>query len=107
MRWFEPAAFLFSGEARAEFAAEFAQAEPGILAHMNEDHADAVALYANRLLGRRGVGWRMTGIDPEGFDLRCHGRLARLTFDQPLAEPGEARAVLAVLAGKARAAPRR
>jgi len=103
VRWFEPAALLFDSPANAQFA----DAEPGILAHMNEDHADAVALYAGRLLGRGGGGWRMVGIDPEGFDLRRHGTLARLTFEQPLADAGEARAVLAGLAGIARASPRR
>jgi hypothetical protein len=107
VRWFESTALLFGGPAGAKLAAELGQAEPGILAHMNEDHADAVALYANRLLGRRGTGWRMTGIDPEGLDLRRHGTLARLTFEQPLRKAGEARAVLAGLAEKARAAPRR
>ncbi len=103
VRWFEPAALLFDNPANAQFA----EAEPGILAHMNDDHADAVALYANRLLGRGGSGWRMVGIDPEGFDLRRHGMLSRLTFEQPLADAGEARAVLAKLAGEARASPRR
>ena len=103
VRWFEPAALLFDSPANAELA----QAEPGILAHMNQDHADAIALYANRLLGRRGTGWRMTGIDPEGLDLRRHGSLARLTFETPLASAGEARAVLAGLAKRARAAPPR
>ena len=51
-------------------ASALAAAEADIVAHMNEDHADAVALYAERLLGLAGTGWRMTGIDPEGLDLR-------------------------------------
>ncbi|MCZ6860177.1 MAG: DUF2470 domain-containing protein [Alphaproteobacteria bacterium] len=107
VRWFEPTALLFAGQASAKLATELAEAEPGILVHMNEDHADAIALYANRLLGRGGSGWRMTGIDPEGLDLRRHGMLARLNFEQPLAGAGEARAVLAGLAKKARATLRR
>ncbi len=65
-------------------AAAVAKAEPGVLAHMNADHARAVDHYANALLGRAGSGWRMTGIDPDGFDLRLGGRTARLEFDQPL-----------------------
>jgi putative heme iron utilization protein len=44
-----------------------------IVGHMNEDHAEAVSLYATRLLGRAGDGWRMTGIDAEGADLRRDG----------------------------------
>ena len=43
---------------------------------MNADHADAVQLYASSLLGRAGEGWRMTGIDPEGLDLRRQSELA-------------------------------
>ncbi len=65
-------------------AAAVAKAEPGVLKHMNEGHPDAIDHYANALLGRRGRGWRMTGIDPDGFDIRLGGRTARLEFDQPL-----------------------
>lgn len=82
-----------------------AEAEPGIVSHMNDDHADAVQLYASRLLGLAGDGWRMTGIDAEGIDLRCGGTVARLPFDAPLAEAAEARKVLVALVGQARAVP--
>lgn len=78
--------------------------EPGIVAHMNDDHADAVQLYANRLLGLPGAGWRMTGIDAEGIDLRQAGRVARLAFDSPLAAADQAREVLVALVAKARKA---
>ena len=44
------------------------EAEPGIVEHMNEDHADALELYATALAGARPGPWRMVGIDPEGFD---------------------------------------
>jgi heme iron utilization protein len=80
-----------------------AEAEPRVVAHMNEDHADAVALYAERLLGRAGGGgWRMTGIDPEGIDLRAGGAIARLPFSGRVATPQEARAELVRLARSAR-----
>ena len=46
----------------------------GIVSHMNEDHADAVQLYAGKLLGLAGSDWRMTGIDAEGIDLGRPGR---------------------------------
>ena len=69
-----------------------AAAEPEIVAHMNADHADAVQLYARRLLGRAGEGWRMTGIDPEGLDLRrqseTDGETARLDFAEPVLHAG-------------------
>ena len=49
------------------------EAEPGIVEHMNEDHADALELYATAL-GDAGPGpWRMAGIDPEGFDIVLDG----------------------------------
>jgi len=75
-----------------------AEAEDAILAHMNGDHAAAVDHYANVLLGRAGSGWRMTGIDPDGADLRLGGRFARLEFAKPVADRGEARQELVRLA---------
>jgi putative heme iron utilization protein len=80
------------------------QGEPGIVAHMNDDHADAVQLYASRLLGLSGSGWKMTGIDAEGIDLREGGRVARLAFDSPLAAADQARQALVSLVAKARKA---
>jgi putative heme iron utilization protein len=80
------------------------QDEPGIVAHMNDDHSDAVQLYASRLLGLSGIGWKMTGIDPEGIDLREGGRVARLAFDSPLAAADQARQALVSLVAKARKA---
>ena len=71
---------------------------------MNEDHADAIALYAGRLLGRQGEGWRMTGIDPEGIDLRRDGKTARLDFAEPVLTPAAARRTLVALVEKARSA---
>ncbi len=61
-------------------AEPLAAGEPAILARMNGEHAAAVDRMANRLLGRTGTGWRMTGIDPEGCDLRRAGLVARLDF---------------------------
>jgi putative heme iron utilization protein len=85
-------------------AGELAAAEPGVVAHMNEDHADAVQLYATRLLGRQGEGWRMTGVDPEGADLRRGGEVARLGFDRRATTAEAARVELVRLVKRARAA---
>lgn len=93
----------------ADFAppqtAGLAEAEAGIVEHMNADHADAVQLYAAKLIGLTGDGWRMTGIDSEGIDLRRAGSVARLAFDAPLQAAREARNALVALVGKARAMP--
>lgn len=56
------------------------EAEAGILAHMNTDHAATIDLYAERLLGLSGSGWRLTGVDRDGADLRRGGAVARLDF---------------------------
>lgn len=86
-----------------EGAATLVEAEPGIVEHMNDDHADAVELYATAL-GDAGPGcWRMTGIDPEGFDIVLDGQARRILFAQPLATPAEARTELVRLATEARA----
>jgi putative heme iron utilization protein len=70
--WIEAEHLRFQGEASA-----LAEAEAEIVGHMNEGHADAIALYAERILGRQGADWRITGIDPEGVDLRRPPRGAR------------------------------
>lgn len=81
-----------------------ADAEPGILAHMNDDHAAALELCARHLAGRAGTGWTMTGIDPDGIDLRRDGETARLDFARRVGDAGAARAELVRLAQAARAA---
>jgi putative heme iron utilization protein len=82
-----------------------ADAEAEIVAHMNGEHGDAIALYVERLIGRSVGGWRMTGIDPEGLDLRYGGETARLDFPEPVLTPAAARHTLVTLAEKARQMP--
>lgn len=78
-------------------------AEADIVAHMNRDHADAIGLYAVELAGRRNVlGWVMTGIDPEGFDLRRGAETARVDFPAPVHGPDEVRHQLVALTEEAR-----
>ena len=95
--WIEAEDLRFSADASA-----LAAAETEIVRHMNEDHAEAIALYAERLLQRQGTGWGMTGIDPEGCDLRCEGETARLDFAAPVLTPAAARRMLVALAEEAR-----
>ena len=77
--------------------------EADIVAHMNADHADAIELYATKLLDRPAGAWRMTGCDPEGCDLALDGEVARIDFQNPVADANQARAELVALANKARA----
>ena len=75
-------------------AAGMEAAEAGILAHMNDAHADAIDLFARSLGADRG-GWRMVGIDPDGCDLTCDdATFLRLPFDAPIDGAGAARSVL-------------
>jgi hypothetical protein len=83
-------------------AEELLAAEPGVIEHMNEDHADAVRLYATRLAGAPEGFWRMSGIDPEGCDLIFEGDARRIRFRAPIASPSEARAELVRLVNEAR-----
>lgn len=76
--------------------------EHDVLAHMNGDHADAVQLFATRLLARSGGNWSMSGIDAEGCDLRQGSAVARLWFDQPVHDADGARAELVRLVRRAR-----
>jgi putative heme iron utilization protein len=78
------------------------EAEPGIIEHMNADHADAIELYATKLLGGAPGAWRMTGIDPEGCDLVLGARAMRLPFSSRITGGEEARKELVRLVGVAR-----
>ena len=87
--------------------AEWHAAEPdplgpsaaGIIAHMNADHADAVALYCKAFSKATDVtSAAMTGIDRYGFEMSAQTnqgpRPVRLAFDRPVGTPEDARAVL-------------
>lgn len=80
------------------------EAEAGAVAHMNEDHRDALRLYATKLLKAKDGDWRCTGCDPDGLDLRLGRTGLRLRFPQRVTGPGPLRAVLKELAERARAA---
>jgi len=80
------------------------QAEEGAVDHMNEDHADAIRLYATNLLGGEDGAWRLSGLDPDGADLMLGDKALRLAFDEPVTTPDALRNTLVMLAGKARSA---
>lgn len=84
-----------------------ADAEADIVSHMNEDHSDAVGLYATALAGRPAGNWRLTGVDPEGADLRDGGETARCAFDSPVPDAAAARTALVRMVNDARASESR
>ncbi len=78
-------------------------AEQGAVKHMNEDHRDAINLYATRLLGADLADWRCTGCDPDGVDMQAETATLRLDFPERVTGPGELRKMLVKLADEARA----
>lgn len=83
-------------------ADELSQAEPDVVSHMNADHADAIELYATKLLGASPGPWRMTGIDPEGCDLVLGSQALRLPFATRITDATDARLELVRLVKVAR-----
>ena len=84
-------------------AADLLEAEAGAVAHMNEDHREAMNLYATKLLGAESADWRCSGCDPEGMDMQADGRTLRLDFPERVRTGTELRKILVRLAGEARA----
>ena len=78
-------------------------AEEGAIAHMNDDHAEALRLYATKLLGADDGPWRLTGLDPEGLDLALGDATLRLPFPHRVATADELRKTVVDLAKEARA----
>jgi putative heme iron utilization protein len=76
--------------------------EESAVAHMNEDHRDALALYATRLAKAPEAEWRATGIDPDGIDLAAGDLTARVPFPERIAEGGRLRKALKEMADRAR-----
>ena len=84
-------------------AGELLGAEPGAIEHMNEDHRDAIQLYALHLVGAGPADWRIIGIDPDGCDLMAGTDVRRLSFPRRVTTARAMREVLVELADKARA----
>jgi putative heme iron utilization protein len=83
-------------------ADELVGLEESAVAHMNEDHRDALSLYATRLASAPAAEWRSTGIDPEGIDLAAGDLTARVDFERRVTGGGDLRKLLHEMAQKAR-----
>jgi putative heme iron utilization protein len=79
------------------------EAEQGAVEHMNEDHREAMNLYATRLLGADAADWSCTGCDPDGMDMQAGPKALRLDFPERVTTGTELRKILVKLVGKARA----
>ena len=74
IRWIEAKELRLAGDCD-----RLARAEASLLAELNGEDGSK----AEKLLGR-GPGWRLTGLDPEGADLRRKGETARIEFPAPV-----------------------
>jgi heme iron utilization protein len=82
---------------------------PGILKHMNDDHADAVLAYARGLAGIvDATSATLTAVDRYGFELAAGTpegpRATRLAFDAPVATADDVRTAMVALVKRARTA---
>ena len=79
IHWIDASSLLISP------APELIAHEANILSHMNQMHAQALTVYAQKMLNFLPKApddslWHVTGIDPEGLDLRQGGNISRLSF---------------------------
>jgi hypothetical protein len=98
IHWIDGGAFVLNA---AQYAA-LQEGEAGVVAHMNQDHLDAIALYATQLLGEAPADWRISGVDPEGVDLIAGDRRSRLRFPSHVSNVMEVRTRLVELVKTAR-----
>ena len=101
---FARAADLTAADVLTDFAdaQALADIEDEAIAHMNADHADALRLYATKLLGAPDGNWTCVGLNPEGIELQQGQSALWLAFPQRVTAPGPLRAVLKQLADEAR-----
>ncbi|OUS17862.1 hypothetical protein A9Q97_01350 [Rhodospirillales bacterium 47_12_T64] len=78
------------------------EAEQSIVEHMNSDHLDAINTIAENSLKLPKGKWRMSGIDPEGWDLHNGHVHARCNFEHLVTDANSARVALVSQAKAAR-----
>ena len=101
---FARAMTLSADQIRTELtgAEELVEIEDSALEHMNENHREALTLYATRLADAPAADWRATGLDPEGMDLAAGDLTARVDFERRVGNGTDLRKVLKELAERAR-----
>ena len=68
--------------------------EQSAIVHMNEDHRDAIDVYARAFAGARNEGWHIIGLDADGVDIANGDEARRGFFPAPLTSAGELRKAL-------------
>lgn len=82
--------------------ADIATAEANAIEHMNEDHFDAVELYARYFAKAEGGRWTLVGIDADGFDIASGDVVERVFFPEPLKSSDQIREELVAMVREAR-----
>lgn len=83
---------------------EWSAGEASIIAHMNDDHRDALELMCRRLLGAEPDATQLVAVDPEGFHLRNAGSIHWLAFEHACHTAQQVRLEMVRLTKAARAA---
>ena len=65
--------------------------EADIVDRMNTDYLETIHLIATHILGCRDSGWRMAGIDRDGWDLNNGRKYARCLFEKAVLTPTDVR----------------
>ena len=81
VKWFKKLE-LFS-----EHFKNFKESEFGIIEHMNSHHQQSINLYVKNLMKdmikvKNKLNWKISGIDPDGFDIRNKDFLLRFPFEK-------------------------
>lgn len=80
-------------------------AEAQALSHVNAHYQAVLARFAAAPAGRPDGPWQATGIDPEGIDLGCGDRTARIAFSRPIRTLQDLHEILPELGEAARPSP--
>jgi hypothetical protein len=83
IHWIEAADLMPAAENVGSLAGE----ESALIERLLDAHTDLADRLAWQATGRAAGGWRITGIDPEGIDLRRKGAVTRLDFAVPAGDP--------------------
>lgn len=98
--------WISAGDYGSAIPDPLAEAAPGIIQHLNTDHADALLLIVRRFAGEAADEAVVTAVDRLGFHLRLrsgdrmHGR--RVAFLREVRNAADARGVLVEMARQAR-----
>ena len=93
---------MAAGDVMSPHLAALEANERGAVDHMNEDHLDAIDLYAHQALSDPGEGWRIASLDAEGMDLIRKEELVRVWYPKALSKADALRGMLVAMAKQMR-----